>query len=725
MADEPNVALLKAARRVIEVQKTRQDITDADVDAFVKRETNGQFGVADFNKLLASQPSSDISLRNLGRSAMQGATFDFADEALGALPKWLGGGDAAKEEMRLRGDLFNRDHPVADAAASIGGALLPSVASFGTLAPEAEGVAAGKAAVTAGKAIVHGMKVGAATGALGAMGRTDDSDTAGDVLQKTAIGAGMGTTLGAAIPAAVGTAKYLFGKVDLGNGIKVSNVALTQLQKAVAESGYPDPAGGAQLHGEPAIQQFLIDANRAGRGKDVMFADASDRLRSAIDFAANANPNVRDVVDRAARERQGGMVDRLKDTMRKAFGMGPNAELPFVDRRQEALANARSSWASGPSGYGGLEDSFTEVPNTVFPSPALKDAQAALEAGKQRMAQYGALPGSKAHDSVIKPLQDAVDNLTAGSPQAQNFANTILSQPKVKSALEMAKTLGEIGAVPEPRDLASPEKLLHFRSLVSTMEQTAWNTKGRGGLADKLSSALEVIDDHLGQNLPGFADVNAEYRTRMGLERALQAGNNAWTDDPRKIPAALARMTDMEKSQYRYGLASAYTKQLNAAQTNRDIAARLVQPSDQDATRLAAVFGDKPTFDRYLAAAKEEANMAKLRGTAQGSPTQRRAAAASAFSTEPIHTAIAGMSRSAVTGTGIARAMIARHIRESAKAQLNSLVAPQIAAPLLTQGTPAIDAMLKQIVQTVPSGVGAGASTAAPFFAGRVSGMVP
>ncbi|MCC2626370.1 MAG: hypothetical protein K0S14_20, partial [Thermomicrobiales bacterium] len=67
--------------------------------------------------------SSPIEAADVGRSLVQGATFNFGDEILGVLPEWLGGGDEAKATMRSRDKAFKDEHPAIGLASEIAGGM--------------------------------------------------------------------------------------------------------------------------------------------------------------------------------------------------------------------------------------------------------------------------------------------------------------------------------------------------------------------------------------------------------------------------------------------------------------------------------------------------------------------------------------------------------------------------------------------------------------------------
>lgn len=132
---------------------------ESDVVAYLQHE--------DSQASAAPAMDTSLSLRNLGRSAMQGATFGFGDE--------IGLTDRAKENA------FKAEHPIADLLAKLGG---------GAVAP----VAAVMAAPVLGTSALGAAGLGAGMGLLTGAGEADGSmtDRAKGAIQGGLLGAGGG-----------------------------------------------------------------------------------------------------------------------------------------------------------------------------------------------------------------------------------------------------------------------------------------------------------------------------------------------------------------------------------------------------------------------------------------------------------------------------------------------------------------------------------------------------
>lgn len=293
-----------------------------DIDAFIREETQGKFGLADL---------THIDGRNLGRSAVQGLTMNWGDELLG-----LAGGD--KEGMRTRQDLFHKSHPVVDVGTQVVTGALPFFAL-----PAAKG-----ASLLA--QMGRGAAIGAGSGAVAGAGAGDNAD---ERKQGALVGGLLGGGLGAAIPGAAGVLKTVRSPAAVANA---------RLATAIEKSGGIDKVRGT-------AQDFAAN----GRGDQVMLGDLSPQLRNAADFAATNSEDVFVPLTQKLAGRQTDASDRLLQDTRGLLGSDPHAET-----QQAALEAARNKWAAGPEGYGGLRDAnptFDTAPLAqALKHPTIQDA---------------------------------------------------------------------------------------------------------------------------------------------------------------------------------------------------------------------------------------------------------------------------------------------------------------------------------------------------------------
>lgn len=542
------------------------DITPADQEAWLRRESGGRFGLEEAEAHLA-KIDSNIGARNLGRSAYQGAGMNLIDDAIGLLPESkggaqeavkgalrgnkfglpgllfgaaagaLGGGEEAKEDFRLRESLFRQEHPVADAAAGIGGAV-----ASGVMLPGSAGV---RGASTIGQAMVRGGVTGGVMGGVSGAG-------AGEGLKDRAVGGGVGLlaggTVGAVLPGVLGGAKLLLSPTAR---------ATRRLEQAIGAAG-----------GEPALRKATANAASAGRGEETMLADLSPHLRQAADFAANNSDDVFVRMGERTTGRQRGQSERLLNDVRDFVGD------PHAPTRQAELEASRLGWAASDAGYDGLRKANPEVDpaqltarlHTVLGHPTVSDAWATA----QRMKLLPPKPKKTAGFAELQSLKIRLDNAVGA--------------------------LYKQGLVPDAQAL--------------------------GRARDEVVETARVL-------VPGYAAVDAEYAVRKGLEQALEAGADAWNQaDSRGLAAQVAAMTPPQLAELRIGMASELVSKLRSAKTNSDQAKQLLDAGPAMQDKLRTIFGTKETFDEFMRRAAVETDMAKLRAATGGSATHRRGQAA-------------------------------------------------------------------------------------------------
>ena len=271
-----------------------------EIDAYIREETQGKYGVEDV---------AGRSLENVMTSVGQGLTFNFGDELRGLVK-----GPKARDEMRLRQELFHKLHPKTDIAGQLAGGILHFL-----LAPEAKG------ASLAGQ-IARGGEIGSISGAASGAGAGEDAQSR---KQGALVGGVVGGVAGTAIPAVLGGLKYM---VNPKLAADARNAA------AVRKSG-----------GADALRKTLKDYVDKGRGDVVMAGDLSPQLRAAADFSANNSDDTFVGLTQKLAARQDDASDRLLQDMRTLLGSEPNAA-----EQQAALEQSRRAFAAGPEGYGGL-----------------------------------------------------------------------------------------------------------------------------------------------------------------------------------------------------------------------------------------------------------------------------------------------------------------------------------------------------------------------------------
>lgn len=201
-------------------------------------------------------------VRNVG----QGLLFGFGDELEAALRSGaLSGAEYEKylQNARTSQRGYAEEHPVIGTAAQIGGALLPTIATFGASVP-ASGAGLGAMAL-------RGAATGAGLGALSGFGSAEGGLT--ERLVGAGWGAGMGGALGGGTPYAVAGLKgaYLGARRILGG-----------LKKPLSESQYANAILESAIQpGTQSARNATILSSAAARG-DTSLADAASNLSQKL-----------------------------------------------------------------------------------------------------------------------------------------------------------------------------------------------------------------------------------------------------------------------------------------------------------------------------------------------------------------------------------------------------------------------------------------------------------
>lgn len=704
-------------------------LSSDDIDQYLQSESKGKYSLKDI---------TGVSAGNLGRSFVQGATSNFADElasgkadptelagikaggnAAGAmmgvpyagdlvskareLTGWLsdklGGSKQVQEDMRLRGNLFHEAQPVMDTGVGMAGGILPFM-----LAPEAE-------AASVGSSMARGALAGTGAGALAGAGAGED---AASRVSGAAIGGVTGGVLGGVLSGAVSGVKYL-------------NSPERQAARALrATLGDDDLA--------PHIADFLS----TGKSTHPMLADMTPALRAALKAAsAKAGPNVAADLASTLAERQAGAPARLAaDAAAHTTSVTGNAPADATTAMMN-MNEATGDWAKSNKGYGGLNAQLAAAdPNGVSAVPNIRFPQEASEADISRLAYFksmleqeaasAAAKGEPAHTSGT-PLTDEIARLSnkvgANLNPTEKTMLDLITKPALAGPLKDAQRAGLITSPFTPSDAPTLTRLIEFKNKIGALARKSAGQPGGGSLAQDLIKAEQTINSHLASNVPGYSAVADHYgymkgmagdNNLPGMTSGVQGGVDLWTSAD---PAFLDAMKQMDPSQtyaVRYGLASELAAKLRAAEGGqKNMAAAFKNGTLAHDDVLKVLFGDKDTFNSMMKHVDLEDMMAQTKAASPPAPptndpgamTMKAGASGLATSTQFLK----GAALRAMTGAGLQR-----YEQRAGEAMTNMLQ---------TRGTPAIDALLEQLRN--PSALTGGMSnTLAPAAAGAMAGRM-
>lgn len=365
-----NPDLVKAARALVAFRQQNPDASEDEV-----RQLTQHFGQKPEDVVGYIKRLREDSLGNLITSGYQGFTMNFGDEIAGGLGAIFGRGTEARQEVLLRKELAEMDHPVGSGAAELAGGVGSAVLTGG-LAPELQ--VGGRVGSAAANAALAG-------GAYGAVAGAGAGENASERLHKATTEGGIGAVLGGTIGAAA-------GRIAEHTGVAT---ALRRQLAAIEESG-----------GFQKIKQTLAEFRGAGRGAEVVTADLSPELQNLADFATQNDSRTYNKAAKILNERQPDITERILTDVEDVAGK----PLPDAAKMAQQLKDAKYDWAN--TAYGNLRN----VDINIDPEAASKVISApTIDHLLQQAALADDLKGS---DALAKLL----DRVRAGSRDPGDIA---------------------------------------------------------------------------------------------------------------------------------------------------------------------------------------------------------------------------------------------------------------------------------------------------------------
>lgn len=642
--------------------------TATEREAYARELTNGSHGYADM-EALSDKLHDDKG--NPVASAIQGFTANFGDELVGLLPKFLGGGDNGKEEMRLRMDMQRREHPVADMVTQGAGAVTSAL-----LLPElklAEG------APIAARALAGG-RMGAMFGAANGVGSGEDATSRAIGGAAGAVGGAIlgeaapklaATTAGQAVTKAI--ARILPARTPFE--LPPNNAPVTQVTSRLEQVSAGIDKAIHQMGGygrARAANKALADA---GRGDISVLADLGKPLTDEAKFAANNSSSARTAISDVIDERGSGSTQRVIDDFKNVVG---DVHAPT---REAELAGETRAWAEGPDGYGGIRDKNPTVPlgdaEKLVTQPRVKNLwKEAKETGQVGLTPE--LAGS-----------DAMDKLIALNPKIDGKAwEDLLVNPDVVAQLRAAGKGHLIDALNrgDGHSFDNVQDLMHSLQDASTSAFAS----GKNNLGFKMKESAGLVQKTLEDHIPGYADIADKYAQRKSLEAALDDGTKWFhkANDITGLNKKVASLTPEQLDQFRHGVASEQLIQLQGSSGSNQATKTMIARNNPARTNmLKVVFGDEPTFDAFMTKAKAERQLGKLGDAVGGSSTHFNEA--NAASHDNLAKKVLEHGTHLSVSHRVQNAVVKAVLGPMREKQANAMT-----PHLLTKGTAAIDALL-------------------------------
>lgn len=663
-----------------------QPFTPEELEPYIRQLTGGKYGHADVMALNAPSIRATTTSEKIGRGIsdaarelLHGATMGTADKILAAMPKFLGGGEAAAANNRAQDDAALAAHPVL-------GTLARGAGAAATLSALPERWVVGRSVL--GSAAKSGG-VAAGAGGLEAASQSPATNVP-DWLKDIAKGAAVSGVVGGGVGAAAG------GIASLPRAARGASKFADAVEAA--------PTG--------TLLDKVHEFRAAGLGDQMTMADAGPTMHSLTDFVTQKSPTAFQDISAMQAGREAAAPKDLLQHAQNLFQAGKAVPSPTSENQLvSAMTKARNEWASGPEGYGGIRDATPEVPNTNIKRPMADPAASAA------LADFNDKFPS-AMDATYPKIKDARASLVAaadpyaGMTDAEKNFSDIIFKPKVRSALEAAKQTGLIQRIPEPKDVASYQKMFQFSRLVKGQAGKAF-ASGDATTGSALKDAFNDIDAHLSDNVAEHAGVNAEYARRSSNIRAVQQGakdaTNPSIDD---IAANLKAKNGEQLVAYRSGQASKLFERMQSMRPGEiNPGTYFTNASDVEKLRLRTVFGDEKTFSAFMKRAQSQADMLSLNGAISGGPR------AGELGIDALDAGIHSMTSTLSShGASMGRSMFVRGIGKGFVQSWNRNTANAVQPYLMTKGADAVENLIRTFGKRPPL------VNAAPLAAGSASG---
>jgi hypothetical protein len=617
--------LLAAARKYYEqvsrAKAAGEPPTATEKENYARQLTNRAHGYADMEAILDTL--RDDPQGNEASSILSGMTANFGDELVGLLPKFLGGGDAAKEGLRLRQDFQRTEHPKTDAAyGAVGGALTAPALPLG----------AGLKGASVAERAVQGAGMGALFGGAAGAGAGETED---ERLQGAEHGGIAGAALGGVLTPA------LTSRAASAVANRVANRVANATGKVTAGSSALDPsyakldAVRAQL--AKAVDQLggfraAHDANdalqAAGRGDIARFADLGSPTTDLADFAATNSSRAKKLINDVVDARESSTTQRVVDDFKAAAGDH------HAETRIRQLAAETKAWADGPDAYGtrnngvGLHGANPMVPlgdaEPLVTQPRIKQ----LFANAKETAQIG----PDAEDFATQAMNEArasnpeLDSFLAANPKLN--VQALLNDPDATAQLE-ALGKGHLVDALKAADGSAPFDIVQELQQSLRDASSAAFRRGANNLGMKLGDSANVVQRTLEETIPGYADIVDKYAARKGMETAVKLGQELFRKhDVTLIDQAVESMKDkpLLLEEFRRGLAGEQLTKLRGQVGNNAATKLMIAKNNIPQQRInEIVFGDRATYDKFMLQAKAERQLGYLSTAGKGSQTTPRA----------------------------------------------------------------------------------------------------
>lgn len=512
----------------------------------------------------------------LGRAALQGLTFNTADEMEAALRSYAGRGTYEQNlaALKLAKEEYEKQNPKSAIAAEVVGGLPYAAVPFLGAARYAKMAQTASPAVKAAVLTGANIGTGAVTGGLAGAGSADVGQRAAGART----GATVGGVVGGAIPAVSATAGKLGQKaVDVTAGIPVVQRVGQAAGALTGQSiDYANRAKEKLLEALARDKTQLSDIDAVLRSvtKPVGLVDlAGENVRSLADVAQKYPGTARQAGRIALEERGAGQADRIKADISTYLGEFTDP-FQFTTQVAERQRKAATPLYRSAYQYGEVTDpdvlKFLELPQF---QQGLKEAEKLLAAKGEAV-------------DLSRPTVEALDNMKQG-----------------------------LDALIEKETDAVTGKVTKLGSIY----------------INKKNEFLKALDDAV----PDYGKARQAFAGDAEIMEATRNGQNFFKLTPAQAQREFSSLNPSQQEAYRIGAIDALKNNIDKAKDTADVRKRIFG-SVQERDRIKTLFPDADSFNAFERDMTTEASMrATQEKILRGSQTAERQIGAQGLEAEP------------------------------------------------------------------------------------------
>ena len=587
------MATIEIGGQQIEVGDNYNDLSETQQKRF-RRRLARRMGIDDSEP---AKPKETTGVDDVLRFGLgQGLALGFGDEIEAGARSLFSDRSYSdiRDDIRQQMDDYREDNPGKALAMELGGGLLTGGAGLARA-----GVGAG-----ARGAIKQAAKVGTGTGAVAGLGTGRGSLE--DQLTSTAIGAGAGGVLGAALPAA-GTAikRGIVDPLRKSTGLMstkaTDKAADLKMLQAMEEEGIT-PQQVQQRLDEGVDNTMIADVTgEAGRGV----------ARGATVASGKARTIAEDALDARQAESGFAMADDLANSV-GANKSAADALDEIVDRQSKAANNDFN------------KAFFQDADRTITRNVGVEDLDGIINTDAFRQAYQKARRIAANNNSSLPPLKDLQKRVLGDFDVDQDTLRMLRQNPdQAPSIIAGLSKEAQDGLRIANTGLTAQQG--HFIKM--GMDAAIDSGKRSGSLSNvelgqtkKIRTALKDI---LNKN-DDYRKANEAFAGDAALKDAIDEGAKIFKGRPENIRAALDDMTPSEKEAFRIGVAQAVRDRVSDQRTLANSAQDLFKNKTyRDLIRES--FPDQKTFDAFSDRMEQRINQEMTRSRVKPSAGSKTA----------------------------------------------------------------------------------------------------